>query len=354
MIFFLAPAGETWGMEEYLSQHGGPLAERVRILTYDDIVAQRTLALGTYIFAAVDRLVPTEREIAEQCCQALTRKDPHLQLLNRPHEVVRRYQLLQTCFERHRNAFRVRRASELWSALKFPVFIRSETEHGGSLTPLLKNRWQLTHALAMALLRGYRLRDLIVVEYCHTADSSGIFRLHCAAIVGDTILPQVLIHNRNWITKWDGRLVDPDKAAEQRTFVETNPHAAWLKETFGLAKIRYGRIDYGLKDGLPQVWEINTNPMIVRRAASPSAMPVSQANLLAPVRDNFLRRLQAALVSIDSEADSGESVRIDISPAQVSRLEVENRLRLRLRAHKTAISDGPKAVASVLRRLGVR
>jgi len=210
VIFFAAPADETWEMEEYLQQYGGALVARVRILTYEDIVAERALPLGTYIFAAIDQLSPTQTEIAAQCWQELSSASPDIRLINHPTEVLCRYQLLKTCFERSRNTFRVRRASELYRRQRFPVFVRPEGEHSGSLTRLLHNRSQLGQALAMALCWGYRLRDLIVVEYCDTADSSGVFRQYCAAVVGDRIIPQALVHNRNWITKWDGRLVDAD------------------------------------------------------------------------------------------------------------------------------------------------
>src|SRR5262249_17750721 len=160
---------------------------------------------------------------------------------------------------------------------------------------------------------GYRLRDLLVVEYCDTADGAGVFRQYCATIVGGRIIPQVLVHNRNWITKWEGRLVDPDKAREQRLYVEGNPHAEWLRATFELAGIGYGRIDYGVKDGAPQVWEINTNPTIVRRAASPSVMPEAQRALLEPMRQRFLERFGAALEAIDTDLDPGRTIRVDVT-----------------------------------------
>lgn len=338
-------------MEEYLQQYGGELSDRVRILTYEDIVAHREIPLGTYIFAAIDQLSPTETEIALQCWQELSRASRDIRLINHPTEVLGRYQLLETCFERGRNTFRVRRASEFCRRQRFPVFVRPEGEHGGSLTGLLHNRRQLAQALARALLSGYRLRDLIIVEYCDTADRSGTFRQYCAAIAGDRIIPQVLVHNRNWITKWEGRLVDADKAREQLEYVNGNPHAEWLRETFALAKIGYGRIDYGLKDGVPQVWEINTNPTIVRRAGAPSTMPEEQRVLLEPVRQHFLRQLRVALARLDSAVDPHRRIRIDVSRRQLSRLAAEKRLRLRLRARKTAISTAAHAPLWLVRRL---
>ena len=351
MIFFVAPADQTWGIEEYLQQDGSALCHRLKTLTYDEIIAHRQVPLGTYIFGAIDQLIPTEREIAAQCCEELSSARPDTRLLNRPTEVLSRHELLETCFELKRNTFRVRRASEFYRCRHFPVFVRPDREHGGSLTPVLYNQRQLTQALTKTLLWGYRLRDLIIVEYCGTADASGIFREYCAFIVGDQIIPQVLVHNRNWITKWEGRLLDAEKAREQLEYVESHPHAEWLKETFALAKVGYGRIDYGLKDGLPQVWEVNTNPTITRRIGAPSALTDDQWRLVGPARAGFFRRFQVALEGIDSEADPNRMIRIDVSRRQLRQMEADKRLRLRLRARKTAIALAAYAPMWLFRRL---
>jgi|SRR5262245_15741619 len=336
-------------MEEYLQQYGGPLRSRIRIVTYDDIVTQKELPLGTYVFAAIDRLSPTEREIAAHCWQELSRASSDITLLNHPAEVLCRYELLQACFALKRNTFGARRAAEFYRQRCFPVFIRYECRHSGSLTSLLYNQWQLAGALAKQLLLGRCLHNLIIVEYCETVDSSGVFREYCAAITGDRIIPQALVHNYNWVTKWDGRLVDADKAREQREYVENNPHAEWLRETFALAKIRYGRIDYGLKDGVPQVWEINTNPMIVRPAAAPTSLPEEQRNLLAPVREHFLRQFQEALAAIDSAVDSRQTIRIDVSRRQLRRLQAEKQFELRLRAVRGILAQAAHVPLSLLR-----
>lgn len=50
--------------------------------------------------------------------------------------------------------------------------------------------------------------------------------------------------------------------AEEHDYVEKNPHEGRLREVFRLARIDYGRMDYGMLDGQVQVWEINTNPTI--------------------------------------------------------------------------------------------
>jgi hypothetical protein len=338
MIFFVTPTDEAWTMEAYLQQDGRPLSGRIRTLTYDAIVAQRRLALGTYVFAALDQLTPTEIEIGVRCWQELSNASAGVKLFNDPTRVLLRRRLLETCFSLGRNTFRVRRASEFLRRQCFPVFIRPSHEHGGSLSPVLRNRRQLMQALAKAMLWGFRLRDLIIVEYCHTADSSGVFREYCASIVGDTIIPQSLIVSRNWITKWGNRIINAETSQEERDYVVGNPHADWLRQTFQLANIGYGRIDYGIKNGAPQVWEINTNPTIAGRPGRPGRATADERSLLALTREGFRREFQAAWEGIDSAVDPGRTIRIDVSPRQLRRLRAESRLRARLRARTTVIS----------------
>jgi len=348
VIFFVAPADETWTMESYLQQDGRPLSGRIRTLTYDTIAAQRKLSLGTYIFAALDRLTPTEVEVAVRCWQELSGASADIKLFNHPTRVLLRRRLLETCFSTGHNTFRVRRASQFWRRQRFPAFIRAEHEHQGSLTPVLHNRRQLIRALANTTLRGFRLRDLIIVEYCHTADSSGVFREYCASIVGDTIIPRALVLNRNWITKWEGRIINAEAAQEERDYVESNPHAGWLRQIFQLANVGYGRMDYGIKDGAPQVWEINSNPTIARRLGSPTKVTVEERSLLAPAREVSRRRFQAAWEGIDSEVDPGRTISIDVSPRQFWRLRAEKRLRARREARMAAISRVAKPLIRCL------
>jgi hypothetical protein len=326
VIFFIAPKQETWCMEAYLRQEGQELAGRIRILTYEEIATQQEIPMGTCIFSAIDQLSQTEREIAELCRKALSDASPGITVINRPADVLCRFDLLTKCFELKRNTFRVMRPSKFYQCQKFPVFIRNERRHTGSITGLLYTRRQLTQALAKAVLQGHRPRDLMIVEYRDTADSLGMFREYCAAIVGDRIIPQGVIHSGNWVTKWSGRLMDAEKARENREYLEGNPHAGWLKETFELAKIRYGRIDYGLRDGVPQVWEINTNPMVVRPVTwAPNSFTPEQRDLNMPLRAYFLRQFQSAMEAVDGTADPNRTVRISVSRRQQRKLEAEKR-----------------------------
>lgn len=350
MIFFVAPFGDTWELEDYLQTYGKDLLGRARVLTWDQIVTRQELPLGSYVFLAIDQMSATEKEIAAQCWEKLSQARPDITLINHPLQVLLRYDLLQLCFERKRNAFRVRRASDFLRCHEFPVFLRREHDHNASLTGLLHSRKELALAVAKSVCMGYRLRDLIVVQYCDTVDGTGTFRKYSSFIVGGRILPHTLMHSDNWITKSHGRLIDADTAREELEYLQKNPHAEWLQETFALAKIRYGRIDYGLCDGKPQVWEINTNPTIVRPVAA-GPIPEEQRRVRDPVRQLFFASLQAALEAIDSVADPSQTVRVEISQKQRRMLGAEKQLRLRIQARKTAISQSARLLLRSIRHL---
>lgn len=59
------------------------------------------------------------------------------------------------------------------------------------------------------------------------------------------------------------QLADERYRREEAEYLATNPHEQELRSIFAAAEIDYGRIDYALLGEQIQVWEINTNPMIV-------------------------------------------------------------------------------------------
>ena len=73
------------------------------------------------------------------------------------------------------------------------------------------------------------------------------------------MLPRHVLFGRDWNLKTTD-LEGPAFDAERDEYLKANPHAREIARIFELARIDFGRIDYGLLDGRPQVWEINTNP----------------------------------------------------------------------------------------------
>ena len=122
-------------------------------------------------------------------------------------------------------------------------------------------------------------------------------RKYGAFKVLDRILARQIHFSRRWILR-EPDIRTPETTREELEYVETNPHAEQLREIFALARIDYGRIDYSMVGGRIQVWEINTNPMIL--------IPRDREDPLRfTAHDRFGRAFNDALESLMARADRG-------------------------------------------------
>jgi hypothetical protein len=320
MIYYLVTPKYEHTMHNYLAHWAKELEPRIKIVFYDDVLHAHALPLGTYIFSDLERLLPAETEIAVHVWDQLHAAGARL--LNHPTRTLRRFDLLTMLHEKGRNRFRVARASDKGAKLNFPVFLREEGEHSGSLTRLLKNQHELDEALVGAMFRRHKLNTLLVVEYCDTAGADGVFRKYAAFMVGGRVVPCHVDCSRAWMVK-DTDIVDPAVMAEELDYVQTNPHRAWLEETFALASVDYGRMDYGILNGSPQVWEINTNPVVI-------LTPDHYQEIHMPVKRTFAAQIAPAFAA-DSLVGVDRSVPISIEPSLISRLGHEQREQRRFR-----------------------
>jgi len=304
MIFYLVTPEGREAMDHYVSSWGPVPGSRIRILLYDDLLRIRVLNPGTYIFSDLERLSPPGLKLACQAWEILSVAGSGVRLLNDPSRVLCRYDLLRKLFDEGKNCFNAIRASESLQSLHYPVFVREEKQHSGNLMPLMHSRSELVSGLRSLRLQGYHRRDLLVVEFCDTSDSAGVFRKYSAFMVGGEILPRHVIFSRHWMVKKPD-LVDPGLAQVQEEYLRANPHKSWLTETFKLSGIEYGRIDYSLMGNKPQVWEINTNPTVRK---------------LTP-------RLTSAFEAIDCQIDSGRTIPITINQKLAEAFVIEERRR---------------------------
>jgi hypothetical protein len=240
--------------------------------------------------------------------------ESHVRLLNDPSRVLCRYDLLRKLFDEGKNAFKAIRANETFQSLRYPVFVREENQHTGSLTPLLHGRSELVRGLRALTLKGYRRHELLVVEFCDTSDCAGVFRKYSAFIVDDVILPRHVIFSRHWNVKKPD-LGDAHLMREQEAYLTEDPHRPWLTEIFKLSGIDYGRIDYSLMGNNPQVWEINTNPTV--RKQTP--------------------RLTSAFEGIDCQRDSERAIPITIHPKLAEAIGIEEQRRRKARLFRKAV-----------------
>jgi hypothetical protein len=197
----------------------------------------------------------------------------------------------------------------------------------------------------------HRRDDLLVVEYCHSTDDAGRHLRLAALRIGAHIVPRYYTVARHWMVKTDLRLVDRELAAIEHHYVTTNPHREWVNETFDLADVEYGRLDYGLVDGEPQAWEVNTNPSLGRRRRSAAhADPITpeQRALRLPSLLHSHAATRAALVELDAASRAGGRVTLRI-PARVRwRYHIERMVGLADKARRAA---GAATLGAALRRL---
>ena len=312
MIHFLVPRDGEFTIREYLEAKGRGLAGRISILHYEELPARREWLTGTYVLSALDQLYPAGRHLVGALCDQLAEAGSGVRVLNSPRSTLLRLPLLEELARQGWNRHRAARAVDDLSQLRFPVFLREEHRHTGALTPLLETSQQLEVALGRAIVRGHRLKDLLVVEFCDCSDAEGFFRKYAAFIIGSEIIPKSLAHGRTWMLKYAESEFTPSMIQEERVYVLENPHEQELRRIFALARVEYGRIDYSLKDGIIQTWEINLNPAIgggPRSSSRTAPIPQALRALRQPAKEHFHRRFQAAFETIDV---GGESRRIPI------------------------------------------
>lgn len=315
MIHFVVPAAHD-KMDEYLGHWGLAVAPRIRVLHAEALPRRRRFPRGVYVLAGLDVLSPGLARFQHELHARLVASGG-VAFLNDPRATLRRGALLEELARLGRNDFRAHRATSDLASIRYPAFVRHERSHGGPLSPLLHSRQHVDAAIGRALVQGYPLRELLVVEFCDTACEDGRYRKYAAFGVGDRVIARSLTIGTGWVLKFQGGELSRAAVLEERDYVATNPHAAELAKIFALARVGYGRIDYSVRDGRIQTWEINLNPTI-GRGLRPSRSKVSPE--LQPIRQEtkelFYGRFQEAWEAVDVEA-AAEDIEVEIDPRVV-------------------------------------
>lgn len=339
MIHYFVPEEAAFTIRRYLELRGEGLRNRIVPTTYASLWRGDSLAAGVHVFSAIDQLTATERRTAVELWERLQEASPESRLLNHPARVLTRLPLLELLASEGDNRFRAYRATDTSGHLRFPVFVREENRHNGALTELLEGHRSLTWALRRLRWKGYRPEELLVVEFCDTADAEGVYRKHAAFIVGDRIVPKSLRFSNHWMVKathtgWTERRVD-----EELAYLRDNPHEERLREIARRAHIEYGRFDYSLLEGDLQVWEINTNPTVGPGPRhTPRAPRDRYWELRQPGKHLFRQRYRRAWLALVVDQADPEQITYDISTGPRVRIAAERRIRS-LRASRRRLTD---------------
>lgn len=258
-FFVTKRGGHTF--ETYLSDWAGDLRAQIVVHFYEDF-PWPAAGSGTYIFTDLERLSSGQYDLAVEYARQLQSSGVQLRILNFPEKVLRRTELLHEMSRIGINRFRAFRLRELPEDFRFPGFLRMGREHNGSASSLLENHDDLVNASKRLVAGGADAEDMLAVEYCDTRSPDGLYRKYSYFRIAETIIPAHIIFSQHWVAK-DGAS-NAAQVAEEDLFHSKCPHASWVSGIFEAAAIDYGRIDFSLcPDGTPQVWEINTNPMLL-------------------------------------------------------------------------------------------
>jgi len=317
VIVFLVTRGSAFTLEKLQAT---ATDFRVRLMRYDELIPAKELPRATYVFTAVDRLAMWELRVAAAIYRRL--QSQGIRVLNDPARTLSRHGLLRRLHDTGINRFNAYRVEEWVQPRRWPVFLRAEGDHDGPFDPLLHDPEQLKAAISTAVTKGIPLSSLLIVEYLAQPVQLGLFRRLAVYRVGDRSVADTCVHDVQWRAKIGKDGIAPAELyQDELRIVQENPYKAPMRRAFDLAGVEYGRADFGLVDGVPQIYEINTSPHLELLGDSPSPFR-SQSRQLCNAN------LMAALKSIDTPDDGST-----IAP-------------LRLRRQPPADTDEGQAFAS--------
>ena len=345
MITYWVDKAGQFGITEYLADRGQLLRDRFAVRPYEWDAGSFEVPAGPQVFAALDQLNALEREGVAALRDQLATALPGALLLNDPRRCLLRPRLLSALADQGVNAYRAYPAHAGHRGARFPVFVRGAANHDGSLTALLHSPAELRRALAALRLRGLRLADLLIVEFCDTSDAQGIFRKYSAYCVGGAIVPAHLMAGRHWMIKSEAAERTLELVREDAAFIENNPHEAWVRDVFALAGIDYGRLDYGVLAGRPQAWEINLSPTLGRRPGRRREMEPAVAEVWERSRALAHARLREAFAGLDRRRSPPAPIALALDPALRARIA---RVARQDRRHRAAIELLSRAYRSPL------
>jgi hypothetical protein len=279
---------------------------RVGTLDYVTLLRTDRLPYATYVFADIERLYPWERRAVAERFAGM--RAAGLRCLNDPARVLTRYPLLRALARAGINPFDVYLAEDAPQPRRFPVFVRSESGHGGATSALLHSQEALDSLLRERMAAGEPLSDCLVVEFAQTRRPDGLWSKSGSFRVGDALHYDQTDLWDGWIVKeYDGsrHLWSAARIEEDRRAVLANEPPDAVRRAFEIAGIEWGRADHAAAEGGHAVFEINTNPYLNRHVPPPQSA-YAETRLLAR------RRLAELLGGIDSGA--GDPVALQSGP----------------------------------------
>lgn len=300
MIHFVTTRSHASTVSVLVKLHG---RRRCRCWCYEHVFHQRSLPSGTWIFTDHERLSSFELALAGQVATSL--EAGGARVLNHPARVYSRLEILRRLRAAGLNQFSAWPADAAPRPDAFPVFIRNAFDHSRRQIELLPDLAALDAALRRLKAKGTPLTGKLVIEYAGEPCNPGLWQRLASWRVAEAVIAHHRAIDTSWLVKdglpanaFSAHPARSDFVAVERDFVTGNRHVDIVRAAFDIAGIEYGRADFALVGGRPQIYEINTNPNhtphgVLARDTHPDRIDIQMAS------EN---RLQEAILAIDTPA----------------------------------------------------
>lgn len=293
MIVFVSTERHRYTHRGVIEAAGGT----VKSASYEEMFNQEFLPRAAYVFTDMDRLSPRHLGQAARSYRMLREKG--LPAYNDPARFLGRYGVLRRLHREGVNDFNAYRADSMEKPTRWPVFLRAEGDHKQPLSGLIDGQEELDQAIAKAIDDGAPVSTLLIVEYAAEEVRPGLYRKLSVFRVGERMVGFTCVHDDQWLVKYGKpAIAPPDLYEEEHRFVADNPFGEEMRRIFELVGLDYGRVDFGIVGGRPQIYEINTNPDVRLDPKSTGVALRDQSNRL------FKEKYLEAIAGLDGEPAS--------------------------------------------------
>lgn len=237
---------------------GKPFRNSILPLSYSWAANLNSFSGGIFLFSDLEILTDKEMSNARLLAERISKQKEDFLILNDPRKALTKLEVLQNLHKAGINQYRAYSLCDYKNIKKFPVFLKGAGNHGGPASKLLYSRKEIEAHLKSVNINP-QSHDFFLVEHLLTDQQMGYYTKFSYYKFGPHVFPRHVFFNKDWMIKVRDRL-SPSLANFEREFMLNDPHRETILQVFEECNLEYGRVDYSLLDGKPQIWKINTNP----------------------------------------------------------------------------------------------
>jgi hypothetical protein len=281
MIYFLTFKQHRYTVSLFIDY---TKTKNIKVVGYEDLDLKLFKAHDTVVFSDIDRCNDPKLETLKHLYDQIVTIG--CKILNNPHKVMRRFELVNELSKLKYNCFRLYRPQEAdVKLIKYPVFLRDEFEHSGPSTELIQDQEELKVSFENIEDEG-----IVITEFVDTSVDS-LFHKFGAFIIDGEIIPRHYFVSDKWNVKSSSSITE-ESIRNEISYLETNPDKELIQKIASIAHIDYGRIDYAFFGQQIIVFEINTNPTLIDR------WDIIEDDLRFPVTTQFIDSLTTKINSM--------------------------------------------------------